>query len=108
MSEQRIIKAAGVKELRLPELMRDTDDDALHAMSEIDQMLAAVRRQLTELTVSLRSDVEELRRMAGDRPPTADTSASTASSGGTSPVVDRGAAASPRTARAAQQTPSGT
>ena len=96
MSEQRIIKAVGVKELRLPELMRDTDDDAPHAVTEIDQMMAAVRQQLTELTVSLRSDVEELRRMAGDRPATADTSASTASSAGTSPRVDRGAATSPR------------
>jgi CYTH domain-containing protein/CHAD domain-containing protein len=88
MSEQRIIKAVGGKELRLPELMRDTDGDALSPATEIDQMMAAVRRQLTELIASMRSDVEELRRLARDAPPIHGASVSTASSDSTSPPAD--------------------
>jgi len=96
MSEQRIIKAVGGKELRLPELMRDTDDDALHAVTEIEQMMAAVRQQLTELTVSLRGDLEELRRLVSDAPPIGGAPVLTASSDSASPPADRKAVPSPR------------
>ncbi|MGA2322024.1 MAG: CHAD domain-containing protein [Solirubrobacteraceae bacterium] len=96
MSEQRIIKAVGEKELRLPELMRDTDGDALNPVTEIEQMMAAVRQQLTELTGSLRSDLEELRRLVSDPPPIRGMSVLTESSDSTSPGADRTAVPLPR------------
>jgi CYTH domain-containing protein/CHAD domain-containing protein len=95
MSEQRIIKALGEKELRLPELMRDTHGDALDPVTGVEQMFAAVRQQLTELTVSLRSDLEEMRRLVSD-PPIQGASVLTASSDSTSPRGDRKAAMPPR------------
>ena len=49
-------------------------------MTEVEQMFAAVRQQLTELTVALRSDLEDLRRLVSDPPPTQGTSRSSASS----------------------------
>ncbi len=42
--------------------MHDPARDALSPVVEIEQMFAAVREQLTELTAALRSDLEELRR----------------------------------------------
>jgi CYTH domain-containing protein/CHAD domain-containing protein len=80
MSEQRIIEAVGEQKLPLPERMRDTHGDALTPVTEVEQMFAAVRQQLTELTVALRSDLEELRRLVSDPPPTQGTSESSASS----------------------------
>jgi CYTH domain-containing protein/CHAD domain-containing protein len=96
MPEQRIIKAVGGKELRLPELMRDTDDDAPHAVTEIEQMMAAVRQQLTELTVSLRGDLEELRRLVSDALPIGGAPVLTASSDSASPPAEGKAVPLPR------------
>ena len=87
MPEDRIIKARGEHKLLLPELMRDTHDDALTPVAEVEQMFAAVRQQLTELTGALRSDLEELRRLTSDPPPIQGTSVLTASPDGTSPRV---------------------
>jgi CYTH domain-containing protein/CHAD domain-containing protein len=80
MSEQRIIEATGEQKRLLPEPMPDTHGDALNPVTEVEQMFAAVRQQLTELTAALRSDLEELRRLVSDPPPTRGTSVSTASS----------------------------
>jgi CYTH domain-containing protein/CHAD domain-containing protein len=80
MSEQRTIEAMGEPKLLLPELMRDTHGDALSPVTEVEQMFAAVRQQLTELTAALRGDLEELRQVLSDPPPTRGTSVLTASS----------------------------
>ncbi len=79
MSEQRIIEAMGEQEL-LPELMRDRHGDALIPVTEVEQMFAVVRQQLTELTAALRRDLEELRRLVSDTPPTRGPSELSASS----------------------------
>ena len=89
MSEQRIIKALGEKESRLTELMRDTHGHALDPVTEIEQMFAAVRQQLAELTAAVRADLEELRRSASDPDSARGTSVLTASSDGASPPSDR-------------------
>ena len=83
MSEQRIIEATGEPKLRVPELVRDTHADALNPVTEVEQMFAAVRQELAEPAVALRSDLEELRRLVNDPPPTGETSRSTTSSDGT-------------------------
>ena len=70
MSEQRIIEATSEPKLPLPELMRDTQDDTLTLGTEVEQMFATVRQQLTELTVALRGDLEDLRRLVSDPSPT--------------------------------------
>ncbi len=80
MSEQRIIEATGEQARLLPEPMPDTHGDALNPVAEVEQMFAAVRQQLTELTATLRSDLEELRRLVSDPPPTRGTSMLPASS----------------------------
>ncbi|MGO8904470.1 MAG: CHAD domain-containing protein [Solirubrobacteraceae bacterium] len=80
MSEQRIIEAKGEAKLVLPELMHDPDRDALSPVVEVEQMFAAVRQQLTELTAALRSDLEELRQVLSDPPPPRETSVLSASS----------------------------
>jgi|GEM_PF-189802 len=81
MSEQRIIEALGEEELLLPELRPEAHGDGLNPVIEIEQMMAAVRQQLTELTAALRSDLEELRRLVSAPPPIRATSVLTASSG---------------------------
>ncbi len=87
MSEQRIIEATSEQKLPLPELMSDMHDDPLNPVTEVEQMFAAVRQQLTELTVALRSDLEELRRLVSDPPPTRGTSRLSASSDDTTHKV---------------------
>jgi CYTH domain-containing protein/CHAD domain-containing protein len=84
MSEQRIIEAPGKEELLLPEHVRGAHTDALNPVTEIEQMMAAVRQQLAELTASLRGDLEELRRLVSDPAPIRRASLATASSDGTS------------------------
>jgi CHAD domain-containing protein len=73
MSEQRITTELGETKLRLPELMRDTHGDARDHETEIAQMFAAVRQQLSELTASLRGDLEELRRLVSHEAPVLDS-----------------------------------
>jgi len=75
VSEQHVTTAFGDTKLRLPELMRDTRADAFEPAAEIEEMFTAVRRQLAELTVALRGDLEELRRLVSYEPPTGATSA---------------------------------
>jgi CYTH domain-containing protein len=91
MSEQRIIEARGEKEVVLRELMRDTAGDVLSPVAEIDQMFAVVREHLTELIVSLRGDLEELRRLINDPAPARETSVLAVSPVAAGPPSDRGA-----------------
>src|SRR5208283_16849 len=91
MSEQRIIEARGDRELVLRELMRDTAGDVLSPVAEIDQMFAVVREHLTELIVSLRGDLEELRRLINEPVPAGETSVLAASPVAAAPPSDRGA-----------------
>src|SRR6266699_5316820 len=89
MSEDRIMEARSEHKLLLPELMRDTRGDARTAVTEVEQMFAAVRQQLTELTGALRRDLEELRRLTSDPPSRQGTSVLKASPDSTSPGSDR-------------------
>jgi len=92
MSEQRMIEVLGEEELLLPVLVRDV----LTPATEIDQMMAAVRRQLSELTASLRSDLEELRRLVSEPPPMRETSVPVGSSDGAMPRAERPSVKPPR------------
>ena len=94
MSEDRIIEARGERKMLFPELMRDTQGDELNLITEVEQVFAAVRQQLTELTVALRSDLEDLRRLVRDPPPIQGTTTLTASADSTRPRVDHKAAQS--------------
>jgi CYTH domain-containing protein/CHAD domain-containing protein len=89
MSEQRIIDALGEEEMARPGRVRDAPGDALNPVTEIEQMMAAVRRQLTELTVALRSDLEDLRRLVSEPRSRRATSVLAASPDSTSPPADR-------------------
>jgi hypothetical protein len=74
MSEQRMIEVPGDDRLLLGELLRDARVDAPNPIVEIEQMMAAVRQQLSELTLLLRSDIEGLRRLVSEQPPARATS----------------------------------
>jgi CHAD domain-containing protein len=76
MSEQRMIEMLGDDRLLLGELLRDARVDSPNPIVEIEQMMAAVRQQLSELTLLLRSDLEGLRRLVSEQPPARATSGS--------------------------------
>jgi CYTH domain-containing protein/CHAD domain-containing protein len=67
MSELRVIEALSERALMQPDRAHG---NALSPLVEIEQLMAAVRLQLSELTAALRSDLEELRALVSEPPPT--------------------------------------
>jgi CYTH domain-containing protein/CHAD domain-containing protein len=79
---------SGERKLRLPELTRDTHHDPPTPVTEVEQMFASARQQLSELVGALRSDLEELRRLIRDSPPVEATSVLTAAPDSIGPPAD--------------------